>query len=206
MSGSDHVCPYCKDGEVSRIQKYRLWLNKVAGYGTVLIHAVLLLSLFVFVQSFAGSPIDADLSSREHNISEIVISNEDMVQLNDRYNESLEKGFCLFGSVSNGSVQVRQMDFVNTPSNASEGSVSFACRDEIWSRRKELVLNGSYMFLGRVHTHPDTSHRLSFRDIHNFGRWSSLSVVHGVYDGEQLNFWSHDDLHDELELDVVFRD
>lgn len=205
MSDHGHECPYCGGEDISRRRKYRFWLNKVGGWCVVAVHLGFLLFFFSFVRGFAGSPVGLDLSDRDFDVSSVEIANEDMVMLDDRYNESVEKGFCLFGSVRNGSVVVREIDYVESPLDSGEGFVSFSCKDEISSRLDKMALNGSYKFLGRVHTHPDSSDRLSFADMHSFGRWSGFSVVHGVFDGEQLNFWSHDDLHGELGLDVVVR-
>lgn len=202
---AEFQCPNC--GENCSVH-FRSILDYYAGW--VLQKLILFTSIFLFVALGVflrfdgvtyGQALSGKMDSGSSDLESISIPNSGMVELNDGYNESVEKAWCMFGEINGGEVFVKDMDFVENPINQSKDSLRTYCLSEIYSKKFRL-LSTDYNFLGLTHTHPDSSHRLSFRDIHTFGKASFVVDVMGVYDGEELNYWSNGELHDELKLDV----
>lgn len=118
------------------------------------------------------------------------------------YNESLEKGFCIFGDIDEDSIRIRDVDLVEDPQSQSSGSVSFNCLGEIRDRWKRLLLSSEYNFLGTAHTHPDVA-RLSRVDARNLGASWWWTSIRGVFKGNQLNFYAFGDPVEGMEKRFV---
>ena len=212
MGEKEYECVYCKGESVSRLRYWDFRLNKWAGRLMLLGSVLLVVGFGLVLNSFQPQYLWGDGFSNgsysEGNFSSVEISNGMMVELSNGYNESVEKGYCLFGEINGSEVRVLDMDHVDNPSHQSRGSIRMDCLDEIWVRKGELGFRSGYIYLGKVHTHPDSSHRMSFRDVHTFGGNFFYERVAGVYDGGQLNFWGHAGVKpsDDLELRVVFRE
>lgn len=202
---AEFECPECGESHSvhfkSILDYYAGWvLQKIVLFGSIFLFVVM--GVFLRFDGVTyGQVLSGNMDSGGSELESISIPNSGMIELRDSYNESVEKGWCMFGEINGSEVMVEDMDFVENPVNQSKGSLRTYCLDEIDSKKFRL-LSPDYNFLGLTHTHPDSSHRLSFRDIHTFGKASMFVDVMGVYDGEELNFWSNGELHDELELDV----
>lgn len=133
---------------------------------------------------------------------EVVVPVSEYRVFDRSYNDSLEKGFCLFGDVDEDQVWIREVVLVEDPESQSAGSVDFDCVGEVGGRWKQLLLSSEYNFLGTAHTHPDYA-RLSRVDARNLGSSWWWASIRGIFSGNELSFFAYGDPVEKMEMDFV---
>ncbi|WP_313694245.1 hypothetical protein [Halorarum halobium] len=71
--------------------------------------------------------------------SKISFTESHIQWLDENYNQSVENGFCLFGTVEEDKVVVEQVEFIDNPFRQSSGTMLFTCIPQILARWKRLV-------------------------------------------------------------------
>lgn len=133
---------------------------------------------------------------------EVVISEEEIQTFDQHYTEELENGFCLYGEIENEQVVVDEVIYVDEPRNQSRGAISFTCVPETLERLPKLLKQGDFGFLGIVHTHPRSS-QLSLKDAANtLGMGRIFIKVSGVYNGNQVEFYTFEDPRYPMPLQI----
>ena len=171
----------------SRGQQVKFWIRVSAKFTLILNLLFLGTMVFLFVNVF-GVPnaIDAD---HGEDIRSVYIDDSDVDVLREKYDEDLEKGFCVYGSYSRYSVQIEDVVHNSDPMIQDEGSIRFNCIDETVERLPELVNNESYYLIGNIHTHPEYA-KLSRPDAFTFGVTNMFQETFGVYNGVELEFFT----------------
>lgn len=133
---------------------------------------------------------------------DVVISEEQVDIFDQHYTTELENGFCLYGEVERQQVVVDEVVYVDEPEKQSRGAISFTCIPETLDRLPKLLRQGDFGFLGIVHTHPSGSPRLSRSDAAMLGASWYFVRVSGVYNGEQIEFYTFEDPRYPMPLQV----
>lgn len=171
----------------SRGQQVKFWSRVLVRFSLILNVVVLAVAGFLFLNVF-GVPNDFG-SSHDEDRRSVYISDSDLKAVETVYDEDLEKGFCLYGSYSRYSIQVEDAVYVYNPEVQTDSSISFSCFEQTVERLPKLVNNDSYYLIGNIHTHPEYA-RLSRPDAFVFGATSMLMETFGIYNGEELKFFT----------------
>lgn len=165
--------------ELKRRDRRRRFWNLL----TVAALIVLLVFLGIYVDRVTPVRVDGGIDDSPTTVS---FTRGQVQWLSQNYNESVENGFCLFGSVDGSDFVVEDLEFVDSPWSQSKHAMSFSCIPQILVRSSDLVLDSDYRFLGIIHTHPNTDY-LSEVDQNTFSKVESVVELFGVYNGEELN-------------------
>ena len=165
--------------ELKRRDRRRRFWNLL----TVAALIALLVFLGVYVDRVTPVRVDGGL---DDSLTTVSFTRGQVQWLSQNYNQSVENGFCLFGSIDGSEVVVQDVEFVDNPWSQSKHAMSFSCIPQILVRSNDLVLDSDYRFLGIIHTHPNTAY-LSDVDQNTFSKVESVVELFGVYNGDVLN-------------------
>lgn len=183
----------------SRTHKLKYWMRVLHRASSVLSIVFLVSVTWIYIGAF-DFPV---LMQTAHDSDDrtVEISSSDIEEISSRYDEDLEKGFCLYGYADREKIVVEEVVHDDNPLSQSDGRISFVCGDESLDRAEEL-LTTNLTLVGNVHTHPRGA-RLSRGDAFAFGSSMFLQDTYGVYNGEDLEFFSPGSLSDGLSKNVV---
>lgn len=119
---------------------------------------------------------------------QVIISEKDYQIINKNYNSSIEKGFCLYGTINSEQIIIEEIDYVNQSLSSGQGYINFLCIRETIKRLPELYTNPHYKMIGNVHTHPVDPYP-SYADVYSMGLLAPVQRTFGIYNGEKLNFF-----------------
>lgn len=162
--------------------------------------AVILVSLAILFTRV--TPVDPGIVVNGSGY-EVVVSEEQVDVFDQHYTTELENGFCLYGNVEDEQVVVDEVVPVDEPRKQSRGSISFTCVPETLNRLPKLLTHGDFGFLGIVHTHPSGSPRLSRSDAAILGSTFYLVKISGIYNGDEVEFYSFDDPRYSMPVQVT---
>lgn len=161
--------------------------------------SIILIGVFLFVNIF-GLPNGVS-PGHDNDSRSVFIEDSEIDVIREKYDSDLEKGFCLYGDYSNDSIRVRDVVHDDNPVSQNKHSISFNCIDETVERLPKLVNDDSYRLIGNVHTHPRYA-KLSRPDAFTFGSFSLFQEAFGIYNGDELEFFTSRSLSYGLEKHV----
>lgn len=182
----------------SRIERVKWWMGTLKKFGDALsiLFVFIAISVYLGVFGFSGfSQVAHGMDNREVNISEAEI-----YEVEKRYDEDLEKGFCVYGYEESGYLVVEEVVHDSNPMLQERGRIKFTCIDETVERLPEL-LSSDLSLIGNIHTHPDNA-VLSKGDVFSFGAMRFVQDTFGVYNGEELKFFTPESLSYSLNMNV----
>lgn len=158
------------------------WIFNWYGFAIFLSLILVLPITTISYEAFAGGQTPSNTTKQ------IVITHDQYQKINSKYNQTMEKGFCMYGTINSKQIVIKEIDYVNNPLSEAPDHVNFLCIDETIKRLPELYLNPNYKLLGNIHTHPDSSYP-SYADVYSMGFLALVQRTYGIYNGEDLNFF-----------------
>jgi proteasome lid subunit RPN8/RPN11 len=177
-----------------KLKKKRRWkkLNRA-------VSASMLVSTAIFLTLV--TPIHLGMLQNGSNY-EVVISENQLQTFDQYYTTEVENGFCLYGDIEDKQVVIDDVVYVDDPWKQTRTSMKFSCIPETLERLPQLLKQGDFGFLGIVHTHPSGSASLSDSDAAMLGATWYFTKISGVYNGEQVEFYSFEDPRFSMPLQI----
>ena len=131
----------------------------------------------------------------------VVIEQKHLDLMERKYTEEVENAFCLFGKTNETHYIIEEVKFIENPIHQEKNGMTYICKSEVKDELPNLLTDPNYKFIGNVHTHPRSKY-LSSRDIWFMGLTFPFQRLWGIGYQDEVNFFNHKNLQNNLDLEV----
>ena len=178
----------------------RRYTKRALARAVVILFVTLLATQVVVVWYFGNVGLSLREMGYDDDTRTVIIDREDQRAFARHYDQLVEEGWCLYGSVNETHIRIEDVVHARAISQDSD-HIEFTCVPETMG---QLLARENGRLIGVAHSHPSKKRsRLSRVDTMTWGRTSPVVEVMGIYtERDGVEFFTVRSLLSPLEKDV----